>query len=88
MAVLKQKSIRVGIRQQLYDRLEKEGVSLPEALKSLRKILSWDQTRLAKEAGISLSALRRIEQGHTNVRLDTIQKILEVFSLSVVVVKR
>jgi len=85
MAVLKQIEKRKQLRRELYNSLYAEGVPIPLALKTLRKVLSWDQERLAKEAGVSLSALRRIEQGHSNVRLETIEKILARFDLSIVV---
>jgi ribosome-binding protein aMBF1 (putative translation factor) len=82
---LKQKEKRNNLRHELYAKLDTDGESIQDTCKSLRKILGWDQVKLAQEVRISLSALRRIEQGHQNVRLDTIAKILGHFKLRLVV---
>ncbi len=81
MALLKEKSKREDIRQQLYATLELKGESISETVKTLRKILAKDQEDFCKLVGISLSALRRIEQNRGNVTLSTIKKILDKFSL-------
>jgi len=47
----------------------------------LRQILAQDQKTFAAAVGISLSALRRIEQNTGGVRLDTLGKILNKYSL-------
>jgi transcriptional regulator with XRE-family HTH domain len=85
MAILKQTEKRKTVRQELYASFDASGVDIPTALKQLRQVLGWDQSALAKAAGISLSALRRIEQGHKNVRLDTLEKVLTHFGLKLVV---
>ena len=87
MAILEDKKKRQEIRSILYKDLASGGVPIPETVKKLRKILSMDQNRFSKEVGISLSTLRRIEQGQDNYKLSTLQKILEKFDLNLVIVK-
>lgn len=88
MALLKDKDKRQKIRQDLYQKFESEGMSIPLAVKQLRKILGLSQVEFAKMVGQSLSTLRKVEQNHGNVTMKSIDKILEKFSLKIVVVRR
>ena len=85
MPVLADKKKRQRIREGLYRNLKTEGVSIPDTVKKLRKILSLDQRKFAESVGISLSALRRIEQNHDNYKMSTLTKILGKFDLVLVV---
>lgn len=78
---------RKALRKKLYEKLETEGVLIPRAIKDLRRIMGLNQGDFANRIGISLSALRRIEQGHDNFTFDTLHKVLQPFSLQVVVKK-
>ena len=85
MTLLKDKSKRNELRRNLYETMESSGQDIPTAVKTLRKILAKNQQDFSKFVGISLSALRRIEQDSGNVTLETIEKILDKFSLKLVV---
>jgi DNA-binding transcriptional regulator YiaG len=85
MATLKNKEKRQDLRHDLYRRLETDGVPLPQTVKELRKILGLNQAAFAKMLGQSLSTLRKIEQQSGNVTLESVLKILEKFSLELVV---
>ncbi len=88
MAKLKDKNKRQTLRQQLYQSLDTDGVSVPQAVRELRKILGLDQTEFAQLVGMSLSTLRKIEQNQGNVTLHTLNRILEKFSLELIVKRR
>jgi DNA-binding transcriptional regulator YiaG len=88
MAILKDKGKRQKLRQDLYERLDREGVSLSLAIKELRKILGLNQAEFAKLVGQSLSTLRKVEQANGNVTMKSVQKILTKFSFELVVVRR
>lgn len=85
MSLLRNKDQRKKLREDFYRSLEVEGADIVSTLKTLRKILGWEQKAMADAAGISLSALRRMEQGGTNIRLDTLEKVLKRFSLKMVI---
>jgi len=85
MRVLKDKVKRQQAREELYAKLDQVGVLPAEAIKQLRRILSLNQEDFAKKMGISLSALRRIEQKHSQYNISTLQKILDQFDLQLVV---
>lgn len=88
MATLKNKEKRQELRHDLYNRLETVGVPLPQTVKDLRKILGINQADFAKMIGQSLSTLRKIEQNSGNITLGSVEKILEKFSLELVVKRR
>jgi DNA-binding XRE family transcriptional regulator len=88
VAILRKKTTRNEIRRAFYDELGKGGKPLPEAVKTLRKILAYDQDQFAAYVGISVSALRRIEQNKDNVKLSTIAKVLDKFRLRLMVLSR
>lgn len=85
MTLLRDKAKRNVIRTALYDRLNGAGVSISETVSTLRKILAQDQATFSVQSGVSLSTLRKIEQEGGSVSLATLRKILDRFSLEIVV---
>ena len=58
-------------------------MSLSNNLKSLRKKKRWSQTQLAEQIGSHLSHVNRIETGKYNPSLDVIQKLANVFDVTI-----
>ncbi len=48
-------------------------------IKAARMLLGWDQARLAREAGLSLPTIQRMEASEGNVRgnVDSLVKVVE-----------
>ena len=84
MPLLKDKEKRQLLRSELFQRLE-TGEDIATTIKDLRKILGMDQQAFAALTGIGLSTLRRIEQRSANYSMKSLQKILEAFSLELVI---
>ncbi len=53
-------------------------VPSPEELRKLRLKAGLSQRELARRAGVSQSLIARLEKGQVNVRMTTLQRILEV----------
>jgi DNA-binding transcriptional regulator YiaG len=85
MPLVKNPKTRQKIREDLYNNLNSDGVSIKLAVKQLRKILGKSQPEFAEYVGISLSVLRKIEQNTGNVTVETLSKIFDKFSLELVV---
>ena len=85
MPLLEDKEKRQAIRKKLYEGLSCEGVEISKTIKMLRKTVGRDQPDFAAWVGISLSALRRLEQGHEHFQAQTLLKILKKFRLKLVV---
>lgn len=75
-------------RQALYAALRDGSLSLPEAVKRLRRLSKLTQPEFAAHRGISVQALRQIESGRGNPTIETLNKIVEVFGLQVGFVPR
>lgn len=83
------KDERRALRDQLLEDIEAGHVPLPEAVRRMRAVTGLTQAEFAERvAGISLSALRSIEQGRMNPRLDTLESIGLHFGLTVGFVRR
>lgn len=85
MPLIRDKQKRNKLRHELYEALNSGGESLAAVVKSLRKMLGKDQASFAEYIGISLATLRKIEQESGNVTMASVHKILDRFSLELVV---
>ncbi len=83
--VIKNKEIRLQIREDLYEKADL-GVLIPEAaIVGIRKISGLTQDAFAERIGVSVATLKAIEQGRANPRVSTLEKILKIsgFKLTV-----
>ena len=50
-------------------------------IRAARALIGWEQTNLAREAGIGISTVRRLEgiQGRISAHVDTVEKIRAAF---------
>ena len=60
-------------------------MSIAEFVKMKRKKLGMTQVVLADRAGVGLRFLRELEQGKTNLRLDKVNQVLQMFGSAVTV---
>ena len=63
----------------------KDKMSIAEFVKMKRKKLGMTQVVLADRAGVGLRFLRELEQGKTNLRLDKVNQVLQMFGNAVTV---
>jgi y4mF family transcriptional regulator len=52
---------------------------LSEFIKQRRKEVKMTQEEFADRAGVALTVIRKIEQGKTNLNLDKVNLVLEMF---------
>jgi uncharacterized protein YegP (UPF0339 family)/DNA-binding transcriptional regulator YiaG len=67
----------------LYADLDAGAIGLPEAIRGMRKISRLTQQEFAKHRGISVQALKQLEQGKGNPTVETLNKLASVFGLEV-----
>lgn len=48
---------------------------LPPQIRAARALLAWSQQTLADKAGLSISALKRLEAGTGDPRMSTVQSV-------------
>ena len=58
---------------------EPQTVKLSEFVKEKRAYLGYTQVEFAKRAGVGLRFLRDLEQGKTNLQMESVNKVLFMF---------
>ena len=70
-------------REQFYANIATNAVTISEAVVAMRKISRLTQAEFAKHRGISVQSLKQIEAGTANPTVDTLQKIADIFGLTI-----
>lgn len=60
---------------------------LAEFVKERRKEVNLTQEEFAERAGVALTVIRKIEQGKTNLNMDKVNLVLQMFGHELVPVK-
>ena len=63
-------------------------LSIPGALKAMRRMSLLTQAEFAKHRGVSLVTLKLLESGKGNPKVETINKVAEIFGLQLGFVKK
>jgi y4mF family transcriptional regulator len=58
-------------------------MNLSDLVKSKRKSVQLTQPELAEKAGVGLRFIRELEQGKETLRLDKVNKVLQLFGYEV-----
>lgn len=74
--------------EEFFQKFSEGQCSIPEATKAMRRISRLTQPEFAKNRGISLATLRKIETNSGATSVDTLNKIGEIFGLEVGFVKK
>jgi y4mF family transcriptional regulator len=61
---------------------------LAEFVKERRKAVNLTQEEFAERAGVALTVIRKIEQGKTNLNLDKVNLVLQMFGHTLAPVNR
>ncbi|MCB0841546.1 MAG: helix-turn-helix transcriptional regulator [Bacteroidetes bacterium] len=61
---------------------------LAEFVKERRKEVNLDQKEFADRAGVALTVVRKIEQGKTNLNMDKVNQVLQMFGHELAPVNR
>lgn len=88
----RRKRIDPEVERELRDRFEEaiaaNTLSIPEAVKSMRRLSKLTQAEFAAHRGIDVSTLKSIEYGQGNPKLETLNKIADIFGLELRFVKK
>jgi len=72
-----------AMRERFYEDIKSGALSVPAAIKAMRRISRLTQPEFAKHRGISLGALKQLEAGEGNPKVETLEKIAKVFGLEI-----
>ena len=69
------------LREQFFADIRAGKLSIPEAVKAMRRISCLTQPEFAKHRGISLGALKQFEAGQGNPKIETLQKLGDILGV-------
>lgn len=58
-------------------------MSIHDKIKAIRKTQQWTQEEMAEKLGITASSYAKIERGFTQLNMDKLQRIAEVFNVKI-----
>lgn len=70
-------------REAFYAGIANGSLGISEAVVAMRKISRLTQIEFAQHRGISVQSLKQIEAGTANPTVDTLEKISDIFGLTV-----
>ncbi|CAM2155913.1 HTH cro/C1-type domain-containing protein [Pararobbsia alpina] len=72
-----------AMRRDFYDRLARNELNLPEAMKAMRKMTGLTQAEFAAHRGVSRRVIQDIESGTGNPTVESLNSIAKMFGLKV-----
>lgn len=71
-----------ALREKFYRDIENNQLSVPAAVKAMRRLSKLTQAEFSQHRGISLATLKLIESGKSQAKVETLNKIGDIFGLS------
>lgn len=72
-----------ALRERFYQDITNNRLSITEAVKIMRRLSRLTQVEFAEHRGISLVTLKQIESGKGQHKVETLNKIAEIFGLEI-----
>lgn len=72
-----------ALRRAFYERIERGDMTIPEAMKAMRKMTGLTQAEFAAHRGVSRRVVQDIERGNGNPTVDSLNSIAKLFGLQV-----
>jgi DNA-binding XRE family transcriptional regulator len=77
-----------ALRDAFYQEIASHQLSIPAAVKVMRRLSRLTQAEFAKHRGISLVTLKQIESGKGQPKVETLNKVGDIFGLEIAFVPR
>jgi DNA-binding XRE family transcriptional regulator len=71
------------LRRAFYERIDRGDMTLPDAMKAMRKMTGLTQAEFAAHRGVSRRVIQDIERGIGNPTVDSLNSIAKLFGLRV-----
>lgn len=72
-----------ALRHQFYEKIDRGELSIPEAIKAMRKMTGLTQAEFAAHRGVSRRVIQDIERGTGNPTVDSLNSIAKLFGLRI-----
>lgn len=63
-------------------------MKIGEQLKSIRKNYNLTQEQLATQSGVSFAFINRVENGNTSIRLEILNKVLDLLGCELAIIDK
>jgi DNA-binding transcriptional regulator YiaG len=79
-----------AFRESFYQSIDKNELSLPEAVKAMRKLSRLTISEFADHRGVSVPTLKQMEslRNKPNMKIETLNKVADIFGLEVGFVRK
>lgn len=72
-----------ALRSAFYERIGRGDMTIPEAMKAMRKMTGLTQAEFAAHRGVSRRVIQDIERGTGNPTVDSLNSVAKLFGLQV-----
>lgn len=72
-----------ALRSTFYERIGRGDMTIPEAMKAMRKMTGLTQAEFAAHRGVSRRVIQDIERGTGNPTVDSLNSVAKLFGLQV-----
>lgn len=72
-----------ALRREFYQKIDRGDLSIPEAIKAMRKMTGLTQAEFAAHRGVSRRVIQDIERGTGNPTVDSLNSIAKLFGLRI-----
>lgn len=77
-----------ALRDSFYERVDRNDLTLPAAVRAMQQLSGLTQAEFAKHRGVSLPTLKKLLTKGGHHRVDTLNKVAEVFGLEIAFVRK
>jgi DNA-binding XRE family transcriptional regulator len=77
-----------ALRDAFYEDIASHSLSIARAVKAMRRLSRLTQVEFAKHRGISLVTLKQLESGKGQPKIETLNKVGEIFGLEIAFVRK
>jgi transcriptional regulator with XRE-family HTH domain len=77
-----------ALRDAFYEDIASHNFSIARAVKAMRRLSRLTQIEFAKHRGISLVTLKQLESGKSQPKVETLNKVGEIFGLEIAFVRK
>jgi DNA-binding XRE family transcriptional regulator len=77
-----------ALRDAFYEDIARHNLSIANTIKAMRRLSRLTQIEFAKHRGISLVTLKQLESGKSQPKVETLNKVGEIFGLEIAFVRK
>lgn len=77
-----------ALREDFYAKIDRNEFSLPEAIRAMQKLSGLTQAEFAQHRGVSLPTLKKLLSQGGQHKVETLNKVADIFGLEIAFVRK